>query len=197
MVEFTIVFPVQLFFTLAVMQLSHIMVAKLAVNHAAFASARAALVVTEGTDPQGITWRDKAESEALLAAAAVCSPVTGVDTRGMSNPPSSADKMDIPGWGDVNSVDSYGQDELARSDIAMKKTRIVLTEPANDQGLGPQVTVNVEHDFQLLFVADARLLDIWLRYTGSALSLASGYTAPHLTLKESCTLAKSWDTSTP
>ncbi|MBI2191789.1 MAG: pilus assembly protein [Planctomycetes bacterium] len=196
-VEFALVFPIQLFLTLAVMQLAHMYMAKLVVNHSAFSAARAALAVTEGTDWQGLTWQDRAGTEALLAAAMVCAPITGVDTDGMSSPPSSTDVLAIPGWGDVNSRDSYGQDELARSDIAMKKTRVFLTEPADPQGLGSQVTVQVEHDFQLIFVPDPGLLDVGFKYSGGRLTLASGYAAPHITLREFCTLPRTWNTGSP
>ena len=77
MVEFAIVFPIQLFLTLAMMQLAHFMIAKLVVNHAAYASARAALVIREGVDSDGNDWQVRASDAVNRAAITICSPITG------------------------------------------------------------------------------------------------------------------------
>lgn len=61
LVEFAVVFPIQLLFTLGIIQLALVLVARNVVNYAAQAAARAELV---GEDSQ-------------RAAAMICSPVTG------------------------------------------------------------------------------------------------------------------------
>lgn len=77
-VEYAIVFPVQLLITLAIIQLAHIFVAKHVVGYAAFCGARAELV---GENPQD-------------AAAVALSAVAG---------PSGAtgQNLEFPGWGEM------------------------------------------------------------------------------------------------
>jgi len=180
MVEFAIVFPVQLFLTLALLQLAHIFVGKLVVNHAAFTAARAALV-----KPDDVTWNDWIQDEVTPAATMVCAPVTGV-----SDAPMTPNTVTIPGW------DPAEQDELARSGIAEVKTRVAVSEAQDSEGHW-YVTADVEHDFELIFLFDAGLLDVWFRYDADDMPLAQGYTAAHLTLRESCRLPRTWSVDQP
>ncbi len=184
MVEFAIVFPVQMFLTLAIIQLSHIFVAKLVVNHAAFSAARAALVVKEGVI-LGESWQQRAEAEANNAAALVCAPITGV-----SDNDGSTNLITIPGW------DPNNNDEVRRSDISLHKTRVTIEETFDEQGR-VRVVANVEHDFELIFLSEVRLMDVWSKYPGGSIGLEDDYTAPHLTLREECFLPRTWDTESP
>jgi len=77
-VEYAIVFPIQLMLTLCIIQLGHLFVAKQVVEYAAFCAARAALV---GEDPQD-------------AASFACTRITG--WAGV-NPGA----IYLPGWGDL------------------------------------------------------------------------------------------------
>ena len=92
LVEYAIVFPLQLMLTLALIQLAHLFVAKQILDYAAFCGARAALVGLEYDD-------------AKKAAAIPISRIAGPS--GVSEP----DGIDIPGWG-----------TLRGSGAAMEKT---------------------------------------------------------------------------
>ena len=77
LVEYAIVFPVQLMLVLAIIQLAHIFVAKQVLEYSAFCGARAALV----------------DSDAFRAA---CIPISAVaGTSGVR----SGGSIDVPGWG--------------------------------------------------------------------------------------------------
>lgn len=77
LVEYAIVFPIQLMLTLAVIQLAHVFVAKQVLEYAAFCGARAALV---GESP----------------TTAACIPISSIaGTSGAS----FSDSISIPGWG--------------------------------------------------------------------------------------------------
>ena len=77
-VEYAIVFPIQLLVTLAIIQLAHIFVAKHVVGYAAFCGARAEIV---GEDPKD-------------AASLALSMIAG--TTGATEP-----NIEIPGWGEM------------------------------------------------------------------------------------------------
>lgn len=77
-VEYAIVFPIQLLVTLAIIQLAHIFVAKHVVSYAAFCGARAAVVGEDADD----------------AAAVALSAIAG--TTGATAP-----NIEIPGWGEM------------------------------------------------------------------------------------------------
>jgi hypothetical protein len=196
MVEFAIVFPIQLFLTLAALQLAHFMIAKLVVNHAAYASARAALVIREGVDSDGNDWQARASDAINRAAITICSPITGA-----SPPPADLPAQDptltVPGWDPLN------QDWITRSNIAEKKTRVTILEPTLPGGHGTTVRVAVEHDFEVIFLPDSTLLSLWGNLSANnqnqvPLMTGNRYgTAPHVTLRETCTLARNWDTNQP
>jgi len=92
LVEYAIVFPLQLMLTLGIIQLAHLFVAKQVLEYAAYCAARAKVV---GLD----------DSEARRAAAIPLSRVTGPS--GVTAP----DSVVLPGWG-----------TLPRSGAALEKT---------------------------------------------------------------------------
>jgi Flp pilus assembly protein TadG len=73
LIEFTVVFPVQLFITLAIMQLSLIYVGHVLVQHAAFAAARAALV-QDVPSGQGMNPQSAATQAAAIVLSAISPP---------------------------------------------------------------------------------------------------------------------------
>ena len=78
-VEYAIVFPIQLMLTLAIIQVAHVFVAKHVVSYAAYCGARAELV------------GESAEDAAALALSAVAGP-SGAD---------GETKISVPGWGEL------------------------------------------------------------------------------------------------
>lgn len=78
-VEYAIAFPVILLFTLIIIQLAHIFVARQVIDYASFAAARAAIV----------------DEDYEAAAALVCSPITGTTGVGRGS------AFNLPGWGAV------------------------------------------------------------------------------------------------
>ena len=76
-VEYAICFPIILLFTLAIIQLAHLFIAKHVVSYAAFVAARAAIV----------------DEDYERAADLVCSYIAGPS--GVAG----ADTIDMPGWG--------------------------------------------------------------------------------------------------
>jgi hypothetical protein len=83
-VEFSLVFPVQLLITLIILQLAFLYVASHVVHYAAFAAARAELVGESAED----------------AADAVCTPVAGIRDLSAMGPP-----VAYPGWGNLDRSD--------------------------------------------------------------------------------------------
>ncbi len=83
LVEFALVFPLQLLVTLVILQLAWLYVAKDVVNYAAVMASRAELV---GGDP-------------AATAAAVCAPVAGISDVG------SESAISYPGWGVLDRSD--------------------------------------------------------------------------------------------
>lgn len=87
LVEFAIAFPIQLFVTMGIIQLSMIFMAKQVVNYAAFAAARAELVKQEDTD-------------AGMAAAIVCTAIAGPTTKADNRVTREEYPLiQLPGWG--------------------------------------------------------------------------------------------------
>jgi len=104
LVEYAIVFPIQLVLTLGIIQLAHIFVAKQVLEYAAFCGARAALV--------GLS-EEEAKQAAVIPISLIAGP-SGVGT---------ADTIRIPGWG-----------RLARSGAAEQKTRLEVRWEERDGG---------------------------------------------------------------
>ncbi len=78
-VEFAVIMPFILFFTMGFIQLAHLFVARMVVDYASYCAARSELV---GEDP-------------LLAARIVCSTISGPRTYTAS----PGDVISLPGWG--------------------------------------------------------------------------------------------------
>ena len=89
-VEYAIVFPLQLMLTLAVIQLAHIFIAKQILEYGAYCAARSALVADTST----AALEREALWEARLAAAIPISRIAG--DSGFQN---SDELITIPGWG--------------------------------------------------------------------------------------------------
>jgi Flp pilus assembly protein TadG len=178
-VEFALIFPIQLFMTLAMLQLSHMYMTKITVNHAAFVAARAALVV-----PQSATWTTDAAKEAKAAATMIIAPIAG------TRETSTTDSVDIPGW------NSSSGNKLERHGAADEKTRVTIALAPNTT-TGPDIVATVEHDFELIFLPDKTIMGAWSNLPGQTFQFNSNYNGSHLTLTETCTLPRNWDINAP
>ena len=130
MVEFVIVFPLQLLFTLLTMQYALIMIARVGIDHAAYIAARSALVSCQDTSKT----KFEVEDDAHLAASIFLIPIAGRD--GVFEFP-----IRIPGWGFMDG-----------SAAALAKTRVQIEESMAEMrsGSSGRITATVEHDFQLV-----------------------------------------------
>ncbi len=178
-VEFALIFPIQLFMTLAMLQLSHMYMTKITVNHAAFIAARAAIVV-----PETNTWLTDAQEEAQAAAVMIIAPLAG------TRETNTADSVDIPGW------NSNSGDTLERHGAAEDKTRVTIARTPN-QKTGRDVIATVEYDFELIFLPDKTIMGAWSALPGQTFTFNTNYTVDHLTLTETCTLPRNWDIGSP
>ena len=102
LVEYAIVFPIQLMLTLAIIQLAHIFVAKHVLEYASFCGARAALV----------GYSDEESKRAAVIPIARIAGSSGVLT---------PDTIEIPGWG-----------TLANSGAAEEKTSVDIIPAERD-----------------------------------------------------------------
>ncbi|MDA0837992.1 MAG: pilus assembly protein [Planctomycetota bacterium] len=178
-VEFALIFPIQLFMTLAMLQLSHMYMTKLTVNHAAFVAARAAVVV-----PESNNWISDAQQEAMAAATMIIAPLAG------TRETTTTDTVDIPGW------NSRSGNRLERHGAAEDKTRVTIARTPN-QNSGPDIVATVEYDFELIFLPDKTIMGAWSNLPGQTFQFNSNYNVSHLTLTESCTLPRNWDIGAP
>ena len=174
LVEFAIAFPLQLLFTLGIMQFCLVQVGGMVTSYAAYAAARAALA---SDDDHAL-----AQLEAQEAAAAVLTPVTGLSLRGEPEA-----ELDYPGWG-----------RWSRAGVARRKTR-VPTVVIGESSL----RVEVEHDYELVIPLVNRIfagLDSAFFGQGTkdparrleAAELEAQYGAVHLRLRRSMTMARPW-----
>lgn len=175
MVEFVIVFPVQLILTTFLMQLAFLIIGRTAVDHAAWCAARAALVSCQagGEDP---------EQEAERAAEQFLIPVAG-RKGGIGFP------INYPGWGPMD-----------RSTASKTKTRVEVLN-ANNLRTADRVTVKIEHDY-LLAVPIAN--GLWTIPGGHHVYFSSSgsydknyqktllYGAPHMVLGATRWIPKPW-----
>jgi len=126
MVEFAIVFPLQLLITLLIIQVTLIMVGKQVVNYAAFSAARAEIV---GEDAEA-------------AAATVCSTIAGTVSRD-----DSEEEVFFPGW-----TEDKRPDLVTLSRRARDKVRVYFDERPDD-GTGRVVTrLNFDFEMSMPFV---------------------------------------------
>ncbi|MDP7035487.1 MAG: TadE/TadG family type IV pilus assembly protein [Planctomycetota bacterium] len=179
MAEFAIVFPIQLFVTLAIMQYSLLVMGRTVVEHAGHAAARCVLL-----KPQGVY----TNSDAERAAAFVCAPITGHSMGVVGAAPTP---VLLPGWG-----------AQPKSRKSMRKTRVIILDDGS-AGSG-QVRVRVEHDFQLVVpLANHFFAFPWktFRYLGGIggpadtpveNALAAKYGSPHLLLSHEVRIPKTW-----
>ena len=166
-VEYAIVFPIQLMFTLAIVQVAHIFVAKHVASYAAFCGARAALVAKS----------DEMESDAKDAAVIVLSGVAGPSGG------DAEDKVTIPGWG-----------ELPRSGAARLKTEVLVEETVDEDGT-PVVVCNVEHMFELTIPVGNYLTYQIGEMFVPVPDVEETYGEPHLKITGTSTMVKPWDTT--
>ena len=113
-VEFAMIFPVQLLVTLIILQLAFLYVASQVVSYAAFAAARAELVGESAED----------------AADAICTPVAGIRDLSAMGPP-----IQYPGWGNLDRSD------ISRERTSVE---ILTPLSADAQFVEVTVTCNVE-----------------------------------------------------
>jgi hypothetical protein len=110
LVEYAIVFPIQLMLTLAIIQLAQIFVAKQVVEYAAFCGARAKLVNLSD---------DEARAAAVIPLSSICpsDPSDSNDTGSLPNPNAPgphAFQLVLPGWGNRQPQSSAAElDQLA------------------------------------------------------------------------------------
>ena len=165
LVEYALIFPLQLMMTLAIIQLAHSFVAKQVLDYAAFCGARAAVV--------GLSYEDS-----LRAAAVPISRIAGPS--GVIEP----DDIVIPGWG-----------LLRRSGAAIEKTvgpygrfEIEETDLDGEPALRCNLTHAVELQVPIGNVVAYRIADVFL--AADDLEQIGG--APHLRMDATCTLAQPW-----
>ena len=165
-VEYAIVFPIQLMITLAIVQLAHIFVAKHLISYSAYCGARAALVAK--TDERDAD----AEDAAVIALSAVAGPAGGAGEA----------KVDIPGWG-----------ELPRSGAARLKTTVAVEERDAD-GI-PVVECKVEHLYQLTIPVGNYIAYQLGEMFISMPDIEETYGEPHLLVTGQSMMVKPWDTT--
>ena len=135
-VEFALIFPLQILVTLLILQISFLYVAEQVVNYAAFAAARAELV---GEDAE-------------QAAEAICTPIAGITDLGTGVEP-----IYYPGWGDLDRSDisrerTYLEDDDDDDDD-------MVTALADGE---PYVEVMVKCNVELIFpVANKIVWWVW------------------------------------
>ena len=129
MVEYAIVFPLQLFITFGVMQLALIYIAGLATDYAAFRACRA-YIVGEG-------YYDADPGRLDRVAGLMLAPLAGGSFTGAA----TEEPTEIPGWGTIHN-----------SDMAASKVCVHRVELPGDEDNGV-ITVAVEFNYQLIFPA--------------------------------------------
>jgi Flp pilus assembly protein TadG len=168
-VEYAIIFPIQLLLTLCIIQLALLFVATHVVNYAAFCAAEAERVRNPGRAEEA-AWPQEA---AYIALTRIAGP-TGV---------AAPDTLHLPGWGDIP---NYG--------AAKQKTTVNIT--LNSPVQPPPVSVEVIHKYELRVpIADWVTYGTTKYVLGQILPVAetdSSFGAPHIAIKGQCTLAKPW-----
>jgi hypothetical protein len=162
LVEYAIVFPLQLMLTLAIIQLAHLFIAKQVMEYAAFCATRAAIA--------GLT-TDEARTAALIPLSKIAGP-TGVP---------EGTKIEIPGWG-----------ELGRSDAADEKTcHFWVGEDTLDgqRVMRCEIEHMVELRVPIGNVVAYTLGDVVL---GIKDFDRDTYGSPHLRMRAGCVLAEPW-----
>ncbi len=191
MMEVVLAFPLLLTLILGCIQFSHIWVARLVVNYAAYNAARAALVSCESAGEVYGTFTGDDPNASKRAAEQVCAWVIMGEAPGEVN---SSDQVVLPGWGTVP-----GSGAVAR------KTRVTIAQdnPWN-------VTATVSLDFALITPIVGPMIawgvDPWGRVawaernadmTGNAWRFVDSVEYPHIILQETVVMPKPYITTTP
>jgi len=180
MLETVFMLPVILTLIMGIGQFAHILLARQVVTYAAYASARAALPMS---DQKIGGAQSEAEFAALQAAKQICAPITlgGEESSG-------AKQLRLPWVGEITGSEAVG-----------KKLRVSLAHSPNQFE-----SVTVEMDFPLVFPVAGNLiggLANLLTLTGEAESgepegitwshrYESGFFFPHIMLRETAVAAK-------
>lgn len=173
-VEYAIVFPLQLMLTLGIVQMAQLFVAKQVLEYGAYCGARSALT-DMSQDPA------KVEENAKRAVLVPVSRITGAGGVG------SDASIIIPGWGGlVNSI------------AAEQKTQVTITN--DGEGSHAVIRCDVNHDYELTVPIGGELVyrlgDFGLSVPGFSADKffdANGNGIPHLQMTTSCVLAHPWN----
>jgi Flp pilus assembly protein TadG len=176
LLEFAIVFPAQLFLTLAIMQFTLILVAHVMVQHAAFAAARAALACDV---PLREGQQANPQRAAIQAAALILGTIASDDGQNDQMPP------EVTSWRNRN-----GDVTIAQAKGAYGKTTVQLASQRT------YVSAIVRHDYVLWipvankFFAGLSVLGIQGGNGANAASQQRGVSA--LRIEKSAFLSRPW-----
>jgi hypothetical protein len=221
LVEYAIVFPLQLLLTLVIIQLAHLFVAKQVIEYSAFCAARAAL-----SDPDDYDGQRRA---ALVPLSAIAGR-SGVNKADFIWIPGRDAAGNAVGWGGrAASAEVYRnlrrsiEDQLAHNPSAERRAGLqkelndldiwysrsqqrasegyLAGSGAADEKTDVSVTVGVDgkmmiadvtHQFELSIpIGNAAVYQLGEMFPGLAVD-RSTYGAPHWEMKGSCTLARPW-----
>ncbi len=174
-VEYAIMFPILLMFTLGIIQLSLLFVARHVVEYAAFCAARAMLVEDDPEIAQG---------NAERAAHIVCSAIAG-----RSGVQASSNPIEIPGWG-----------VLPRYAASERKTRVERVGSREPDVITPETAICVEvtHEFELIVpVVNSIVYKLGDPRVGMRNVSYEKYGAPHVPIHGRATLARPWSVPDP
>jgi Flp pilus assembly protein TadG len=143
MLEFAIVFPAQLLFTLGIIQLSLILMAEAMVNHAAFAAARAALVADVPLRPGAAIDATTQARARLTAARHAAAYILSTIADNIGN-----EQAGVPAQGAQLTWNTQkGPAGIAAAEGAYGKTKVTIMPTPQREGY---VAVKVQHDFVLV-----------------------------------------------
>ncbi len=164
LVEYAIIFPLQLLITLVIIQLAHLFIAQQVIEYSAFCAARAGLAQSPAIDP----------TACKRAALIPLSRITG--TSGVV----ANDTITLPGWG-----------TLPGSAAAELKTDVnVYPDSVNGQ---PVIHADVSHDYELnVPIAGDALYALGDLTPGLDVDRSKWGGAAHWLMTGSCVLAHPW-----
>ena len=173
LVEYAIVFPLQLMMTLAIIQLAHLFVAKQVLDYAAFCGARAKLVGLEDED--------------VHRAAAI--PITRIaGPAGVSEAMCEEAPIIVPGWGELPNWEAAYVKTLGRYGYGSLETDRATLEGE------PAIRCDLTHLYELRVpignIVAYHIGDVFLSEKGERLEKVDG--VPHIRMQASCTLAQPW-----
>lgn len=162
LVEYAIVFPLQLIITLAIIQIAHLFIAKQVLEYGAFCAARSYLSEAD---------KDEAMTAAMIPISKIAGPTGIVEGA----------EIEIPGWG-----------PLANSDAAVQKTAHFAVVRDSFEGravIRSEIEHMVELRVPIGNVVAYALGDVALGVDGFD---RDTYGAPHLRMRAGCVLAHPW-----